>query len=89
MPTRKALITGYTGQHGSYLAEFLLAAGYQVHGLKRRSSSLNTERLDHIYSRQAGQKGYSASGPKLPRRWSSANDLVVFRKPGGRRLQIS
>src|ERR1022692_4782516 len=49
MPTRKALITGCTGQDGSYLAEFLLAAGYQVHGLKRRSSSLNTERLDHIY----------------------------------------
>ena len=45
----KALITGCTGQDGSYLAEFLLAAGYQVHGLKRRSSSLNTERLDHIY----------------------------------------
>jgi GDPmannose 4,6-dehydratase len=49
MSTRKALITGCTGQDGSYLAEFLLAAGYQVHGLKRRSSSLNTERLDHIY----------------------------------------
>ena len=47
MPT--ALITGCTGQDGSYLTEFLLAKGYEVHGLKRRSSSLNTDRLDHIY----------------------------------------
>ncbi len=47
MPT--ALITGVTGQDGSYLAEFLLAKGYTVHGLKRRSSSFNTDRVDHIY----------------------------------------
>jgi GDPmannose 4,6-dehydratase len=46
---KKALITGITGQDGSYLAEFLLDKGYQVHGIKRRSSSLNTERIDHIY----------------------------------------
>jgi GDP-D-mannose dehydratase len=46
---KKALITGITGQDGSYLAEFLLAKGYEVHGIKRRSSSLNTERIDHIY----------------------------------------
>jgi len=46
---KKALITGVTGQDGSYLAEFLLARGYQVHGIKRRSSSLNTQRIDHIY----------------------------------------
>jgi GDPmannose 4,6-dehydratase len=45
----KALITGCTGQDGSYLTEFLLAKGYEVHGLKRRASGLNTERLDHIY----------------------------------------
>jgi len=45
----KALITGVTGQDGSYLAEFLLTSGYEVHGLKRRSSSFNTERVDHIY----------------------------------------
>lgn len=44
-----ALITGVTGQDGSYLAEFLLEKGYVVHGIKRRSSSLNTERIDHIY----------------------------------------
>lgn len=44
-----ALITGITGQDGSYLAEFLLQQGYLVHGIKRRASSLNTERLDHLY----------------------------------------
>ena len=46
---KKALITGVTGQDGSYLAEFLLARGYEVHGIKRRASSLNTQRVDHIY----------------------------------------
>jgi len=46
---KKALITGVTGQDGSYLAELLLEKGYEVHGLKRRSSSFNTERIDHIY----------------------------------------
>ena len=46
---KTALITGVTGQDGSYLAEFLLEKGYQVHGIKRRSSSFNTERIDHIY----------------------------------------
>ena len=44
-----ALITGITGQDGSYLAEFLLEKGYEVHGIQRRASSLNTERIDHIY----------------------------------------
>ena len=47
--TKTALITGITGQDGSYLAEFLLAKGYEVHGIKRRASSLNTQRIDHIY----------------------------------------
>jgi len=46
---KKALITGITGQDGSYLAEFLLEKNYEVHGIKRRSSSFNTERIDHIY----------------------------------------
>ena len=46
---RKALITGVTGQDGSYLAELLLEKGYVVHGIKRRASSLNTQRIDHIY----------------------------------------
>lgn len=46
---KKALITGITGQDGSYLAEFLLEKGYEVHGIKRRASSFNTQRVDHIY----------------------------------------
>ncbi len=46
---KKALITGVTGQDGSYLAEFLLAKGYEVHGVKRRSSLFNTDRIDHLY----------------------------------------
>ena len=44
-----ALITGITGQDGSYLAEFLLKKNYIVHGVKRRSSSFNTDRIDHLY----------------------------------------
>ncbi|MEP1421142.1 MAG: GDP-mannose 4,6-dehydratase [Erythrobacter sp.] len=47
--TKRALITGITGQDGSYLAQFLLEKGYEVHGIKRRSSSFNTQRIDHIY----------------------------------------
>ena len=46
---KKALITGVTGQDGSYLAEFLLEKGYEVHGIKRRASSFNTQRVEHIY----------------------------------------
>jgi GDPmannose 4,6-dehydratase len=49
MTRKKALITGITGQDGSYLAEFLLAKDYEVHGIKRRASSFNTQRIDHIY----------------------------------------
>ena len=49
MTSKKALITGITGQDGSYLAEFLLEKGYEVHGIKRRASSFNTRRLDHLY----------------------------------------
>ena len=46
---KKALITGITGQDGSYLAEFLIKKGYEVHGIKRRSSTINTSRIDHLY----------------------------------------
>ncbi len=55
---KKALITGITGQDGSYLAEFLLEKGYEVHGIKRRSSLFNTQRIDHIYQdpHQAGAR---------------------------------
>ena len=47
--TKTALLTGITGQDGAYLAEHLLHAGYIVHGIKRRSSSFNTDRVDHLY----------------------------------------
>jgi GDPmannose 4,6-dehydratase len=46
---KKALMTGITGHDGSYLAEFLLNKGYEVHGLVRRSSTFNTRRIDHLY----------------------------------------
>ena len=46
---KKALVTGITGQDGSYLAEFLLKKGYEVHGIKRRTSLINTDRIDHLY----------------------------------------
>ena len=51
-----ALITGITGQDGSYLAELLLEKGYEVHGIKRRASSFNTQRVDHLYE-DLHQKG--------------------------------
>ena len=47
--SKVALITGITGQDGAYLCELLLDKGYQVHGIKRRSSLFNTERIDHLY----------------------------------------
>jgi len=50
--TKKALITGITGQDGAYLAEFLLGKGYEVHGIKRRTSLFNTDRIDHLYQDQ-------------------------------------
>ena len=49
MERKVALITGITGQDGSYLAEFLIEKGYEVHGLLRRSSSFNTARIEHLY----------------------------------------
>jgi GDPmannose 4,6-dehydratase len=49
MPVKKALVTGVTGQDGAYLTELLISKGYEVHGIKRRSSLLNTNRLDHLY----------------------------------------
>lgn len=55
---KRALITGITGQDGAYLAEFLLGKGYEVHGIKRRASSFNTERIDHLYEdpHQSGRR---------------------------------
>lgn len=57
MSKKKALITGITGQDGAYLAEFLLAKGYEVHGIRRRASLFNTDRIDHLYH-DPHNKGY-------------------------------
>ena len=56
---KTALITGITGQDGSYLAELLLNKGYEVHGLKRRSSSFNTERIDHLISEHQSSDSFN------------------------------
>ena len=53
--TKVALITGVTGQDGAYLSELLLSKGYEVHGIKRRSSLFNTDRIDHLYQDPHGQ----------------------------------
>lgn len=66
--TKRALITGITGQDGSYLAEFLLAKGYEVHGIKRRASLFNTQRIDHIYQDQHDEK------PKLKLHYGDLTD---------------
>ncbi len=77
---KKAIITGITGQDGSYLAELLLSKGYEVHGIIRRSSSFNTERLDHIY-----QDPHEV-GARLRLHYGDLNDssglLEVIRKVG-------
>lgn len=68
MKIKKALITGITGQDGSYLAEFLLSKGYEVHGIKRRASMFNTQRIDHIY------EDPHASNPKLKLHYGDLTD---------------
>ena len=62
--SKKALITGITGQDGSYLAELLLAKGYEVHGIIRRASTFNTGRLDAIYS-----DPHARENPAFPALW--------------------
>ncbi len=71
---RRALITGITGQDGAYLTEFLLAKGYEVHGLLRRASSFNTERLDHIYHDP------HVAGPGLRLHYGDLSDGTALRR---------
>src|SRR2546426_8150680 len=71
---KKALVTGITGQDGSYLTELLLSKGYTVHGIIRRSSSFNTERIDHIY-----QDPHDPS-PKLRLVYGDLNDASSLNK---------
>jgi GDPmannose 4,6-dehydratase len=70
---KKALITGITGQDGAYLAEFLLNKGYEVHGIKRRSSSFNTERIDHLYIDQHDVK---TNSPQLTLHYGDLADSM-------------
>jgi len=70
-----ALITGITGQDGSYLTELLLRKGYAVHGLLRRASSFNTERIDHLY-----RDPHDAVGPKLTLHYGDVTDGTVLRR---------
>jgi GDPmannose 4,6-dehydratase len=71
--TKIALISGITGQDGAYLAEFLLNKGYQVHGIKRRSSSFNTDRIDHLYS---DQHDISPGTPHLTLHYGDLSDSM-------------
>ncbi len=73
MPIRRALITGITGQDGSYLAELLLGKGYEVHGLIRRSSSFNTDRIEHLYQDPHNQ-------PQLRLHYGDLTDGVGLRE---------
>ena len=73
-----ALITGITGQDGAYLAEFLLEKGYEVHGLKRRTSLFNTARIDHLYHDQHEE------GARFKLHYGDLTDLSIaaaMRKP--------
>src|SRR6478609_2137448 len=80
---KRALITGITGQDGSYLAELLLEKGYEVHGVVRRSSSFNTERIDHLY------RDPHEAGVRLRLHYGDLNDasslasIITISKPGG------
>ena len=60
--SKRALITGITGQDGSYLAEFLLGKAYEVHGITRRSSTFNRGRIDHISEARSGAAGMTGGG---------------------------
>jgi GDPmannose 4,6-dehydratase len=70
---KTALITGVTGQDGSYLAELLLAKGYRVHGIKRRASSLNTQRIDHLYQ-DPHEIGSDGQPPRLTLHYGDLTD---------------
>ncbi|CAK6687370.1 GDP-mannose 4,6-dehydratase [Synechococcus sp. CBW1107] len=72
-PPKTALITGITGQDGSYLAELLLEKGYQVHGIKRRASSFNTSRIDHLYQ-DPHERGQQGQPPQLTLHYGDLTD---------------
>ena len=79
---KKALITGITGQDGAYLAEFLLSKGYEVHGIKRRASSFNTDRIAPRHSRNRGGQPVCIIlfNPHTPQMDRPAADRIVVRR---------
>jgi len=79
---KKALITGITGQDGSYLAELLLSKGYEVHGIIRRASTFNTSRIDHIYEdpNQAGARLLLHHGRSFEHGMDPRSDLLARRR---------
>src|SRR6476646_9422736 len=93
---KKALITGITGQDGSFLAELLLAKGYQVHGIVRRASTFNTDRLDAIYAdpHEAGARFYLhygdlSDGPGLRRILEQAKPAEIYNLSAQSHVRVS
>ena len=86
---RRALITGITGQDGSYLAELLLSNGYEVHGIIRRSSSLNTSRIDHIFDRLKLHHGDMGDGGSLRRTLDLAQPDEVYNLAAQSHVRVS
>ncbi len=82
---KKALVTGITGQDGSYLAELLLGKGYEVHGLVRRSSTFNTRRIDHLYvdPHETGARFFLHYGDLSD---SGQLSHLIYNHPAGRNL---
>lgn len=86
---KKALITGISGQDGSYLAELLLDKGYEVHGIIRRSSSINTGRIDHIFDRLKIHYGDLSDGSALARLMSSIGPEEVYNLGAQSHVRVS
>jgi GDPmannose 4,6-dehydratase len=84
-----ALITGITGQDGSYLAELLLKKGYDVHGIVRRSSSINTDRIDHIYSRIKLHYGDLTDGSSLIRLIQEIKPTEIYNLAAQSHVKVS
>jgi GDPmannose 4,6-dehydratase len=88
---KKALVTGITGQDGSYLAELLIDKGYEVHGIKRRSSSINTERIDHIYENSNFKLHYGdlTDGTNLTRLIAEVEPDEIYNLGAQSHVQVS
>lgn len=89
MDARRALITGITGQDGSYLAELLLSKGYEVHGIKRRSSSFNTGRIDHIFDKLHLHHGDMTDGSSLLRILQAVRPQEIYNLAAQSHVDVS